>query len=168
MGYFDGIAATRFKETEDGDTIYYPWMVKGGYVVPKKLLEQVRASNKKETYGLFFPLIILAGTLPIALPLIAIQVLFYRWREKKLVAGMQPSDIKSSRKEKKIQMIEGIGWIDLIFFQIASIAMFVGSLWVIFTSYDQNRIGAGYLGILFGGFCIAQFWLMISKKLHQK
>lgn len=161
MGYFDGLTKASFKELESGNAIFYPYGKFGsGYLIEENQKVTIEKFIKKY-YIISLPITIISVVIFqfYALLLMLVEIPVYIVFIKQLFMNTKKTSEKMTYKERIYVMAKSMGLATNIILLLCSILM--TSLSILCVTFPEGRV-IGIIGILFFGFALIQFILMVK------
>jgi hypothetical protein len=165
MGYFDALASSSFKTTEDGRRLFFPWGTLGrGYAIPSEAEFERLRRGVKAYLAISLPLIILAVTWKrflggsVLLPLLIVP---YALWARSQCRRLQPTEEKLTLSETG----QAHGTVELWLLELAALA-FVGAGALILVLDPGNwPLAAASIG--FFGLCAVMLSRMLLNKRRE-
>ncbi len=166
MGYFDALAASSFKDLENGKRAFYPWGRFGkGYEIQTE--EQYEALRRFviRYYIVVLPLGILAGAFRVwfaLVVLVPLSVLVFVLKSRKLTSGLPRTDEKLTFKDSYENQARRHSPVMLWGMLIMSLLFVAGGVVLM---AGPGEILIGLLAIGFFGACATVFaWMLLARR----
>ncbi|KYG19431.1 hypothetical protein SE92_03455 [Bradyrhizobium sp. AT1] len=168
MGYFEGLASSSFKTTEDGRRLFFPWGALGrGYAIGSeerygRLRKQVKAYMVVSLLPVILAPIIFHGY-TISFASAAISLAFYLAWMWVLLPRLEAADEGLSLKESMTSQARAHGPVVLWPLTIGSLVFVAGGLLMSVGETGSRMIGLAVT--LFFGLCAAMnIWLLMLRR----
>ncbi|HWW99406.1 hypothetical protein [Collimonas sp.] len=168
MGYFDGLANSNFKKSQDGHTLFFPWGVLGrGRVLPDEAAADKVRGFVKRYYKISLPttivVCVVAGWIW-AMPLAVIFGFWFYFGTRALVAAYPYSDDKLTLKQGYANAATGHNQFVLWLLFIVSVLFVAGGIFIAYAARSPGQIMLGMASIIFFGACGLAIGYMIKVK----
>jgi hypothetical protein len=168
MGYFEGLTNGSFKKDKDGNTIFFPWGVRGrGRVLPDESSEtRVRAFISRY-YKVSLPTIIGVGVIvgwAWSFLLVPIFGAWFYFGSKSLVSGYPYSEDKLTLKEVYASSAAGYNKFTLWLQFICSILFVLMGIFIVSVATSSDQMILGLSSAIFFGANGAEIGYMLKAK----
>ncbi len=170
MNYFESIADSYFKKTNEGKNVFYPWGVLGkGYIIPteQKTIELRKSFKKGGIISLLFVYFTLylgkAFGLPVAAGFLILYTFVYYIYIQTITRHMEKTTESLTLTESYFSMSRSLSWLNLILLTTGCLMFVVAGIYVMI----QNKgFWIGLSSAIFFGFGLMVSIFQIFKKLN--
>lgn len=168
MNYFESIADSYFKKSNEGKDVFYPWGVLGkGYIIPteEKAIELRKSFKKGGIISLLFVYFTLymgkAFGLPVAAGFLILYTFVYYIYVQTITRHMEKTSERLTLMESYFNMSRSLSWLNLILLTSGCLMFVVAGTWIMV----QNKgFWIGLSSVVFFGFGLGVFIFQIYQK----
>jgi hypothetical protein len=164
MGYFENLAEAGFKQGTNGEFHFNRWGVFGKpYIVPSAERKAEVKTFITKFYRVGLPLAILSGIFLklMAVPILAVILIYYEVRIRKEIKGWKRTDEKLTLHQSYANTAKIFSPAFLWFGAIVSVLFVLcGALMV----WKTDKLWQGGLGVVFFGLCAAAYSKMLLER----